>query len=183
MGRIIALFVLLGSGLAQVGSPSGRQVYVDVRVNKDVSPVDPVTPLYFQVKLHGQPVGVSAADRKSVQPRVAIVLDTSGSMTFSEAMWGQAFQLTDKTIRALDGIAEISLTLSGDKLTKVFSSRDGTLVMLQKLQEFHVGKDPRIGHGRTQLRDAISTAVNIGHLQSGDAVIVISDGGENSSHT
>lgn len=183
MGRIVTLFFLLvGSALAQVDRPEGRQLYVDVRQNKGFAPVDPVTPLYFQVKLEGQPVEVLAADRTTVWPRVAIVLDTSGSMSADRKLWARVFQLTEHIVRTLEGKAAVTLIASGHKLTKIVYDREGTLALMQTLQDLYDRKDKRIGYGRTQLWDTISIGANAAHLGMGDALIVISDGGENSSH-
>jgi uncharacterized protein with von Willebrand factor type A (vWA) domain len=181
MARILAFLVCLSSCFAQSNVTTGRQVYVDVRRNKGLVVVDPITPIDFQVKLNGHPVNVVAAERKAVRSRVAIVLDTSGSMSSNEKIWDLSFQIAENLVKNLDGNSILTLVVSGDKVAKIVSDRDGASSMLHSLQEYHDHKDKRFGFGRTQLWDTISTAVIAGHLGVTDALIAITDGGDNSS--
>jgi hypothetical protein len=181
MLRFIPLVILLTSScIGQVGPT--RDLFIDVIESKKGTQVEPIAPENFVVKLNGNPVTVVAAERRQIRPRVAIILDTSGSMVNGRT-WKPAFTLAASFVQGLSGRADLAVVLFGDKLARMMSDKNGTKPILDELVESYQRKDKRIGAGRTQLRDAIITTMNHQQLKTGDAVIVITDGGENYSRT
>jgi hypothetical protein len=180
MLRFITLVILLTSSCIGQVAPT-RELIIDVLERKKGTQVEPIAPENFAVKLNGKPVTVLAAERKQIRPKVAIVLDTSGSMAQSPN-WKPAFALAASLVQQLTGRSDVSLVLFGDKLVRIIGSKSGSEAMIKELVESYKKTSTQIGHGRTQLRDSVLTAINMLHLGNGDAVVIITDGGDNFSH-
>ncbi|MBZ5562011.1 MAG: VWA domain-containing protein [Acidobacteriia bacterium] len=157
-----------------------RSVVVGV-FNKDGQPVQNLMPEDFHAKLRGKPVQVGSASYHKNHCRIVILLDWSGSMR------DQQPRLLIRIIKELATSAFVDtsialLTFSDKVIEKVeFSQRPLVFVDRLNLLEARYLKEP---YGKTRLNDAIEEGLSLlGQPQVGDALLLISDGGDNGSRT
>lgn len=155
-----------------------RTVPVNVTTN-DYRVVSGLTSANFRGKFRGHPVEIISVKYDTGPRRIVILLDASGSMKYAwEAELGTA--------------QNIVLQAPPKDSFAVLAFGDGTSYM-----RIGFGKDPkdlvnglgrmtRVGkaYGKTAMLDALLEAVNMSRpLRMGDALLLISDGGDNASRS
>ena len=168
---------MAASALGQ--SAATAPIFVDVVNRKTGAQIEGLTAENFRVTLDGKRVKIAAADRKSLRSHIAILLDTSGSMSVGRK-WDAAFDMTEATVRLMPP-NEISVVVFSDHRHSMWSFEGADLALkgLENLRRMRA-KIPE-EQGRTALWDTMAMALNALKLQSSDAVVLISDGGDNSS--
>jgi len=173
----LAFLLLLSSALAQTASSS--PIFVDVLNKKTGVQIEGLTAENFRVTLDGKRLKVQSAERENLRLHIAVLLDTSGSMSAGRK-WDAAFDMTEATIRLLLP-NEISVVVFSDRRHTMWSFEGADLALkgLENLRRMRA-KIPA-EQGRTALWDTMAMALSALKLQNGDAVVLISDGGDNSS--
>ena len=112
-----------------------------------------------------------------VSPTVLLLLDCSGSMS-SPTKWNAALDLAEATVRNLSD-AQVVLTTFSDRLhlSQTFRGKDNALNQLEMMRP----QADSLAKGMTAVRDAIVAGVRDNHLRFGDAIVTITDGGDNKS--
>lgn len=167
--------ILAAAAVAQTSEM--RSLLVDVLDKKTDTQVDRLTAANFKVTVDGRPVRVASVSHEKVKASVAVLLDSSGSMA---AGWGEALELAEQTIERLPR-GHVSLIVFSDDWHPV-RTVNGAEAAVEALERIRY-MDPKkpFALGRTALWDGIAFAVNSLKLKSGDAVILITDGGDNTS--
>jgi len=141
----------------------------------------------FRAELRGKPLQILTITG-DVQPhRVLILLDASGSMRGeTSVLWPAAVYVADQFAQSNLPAISLGLFIFGDKgRERIPFSQDNARV-LRRLDETLADRKYAKEHvyGMTALRDAILEGVRMfGSPERGDAILVISDGGENASRS
>jgi hypothetical protein len=138
----------------------------------------------FRAVFRGKPVRIQSVSGPTSPLRVVIVLDASGSMN-RPGKWGVALFTARDIIRTTPPQSTFALVVFGsDVLTRVDFDR-GNGAVLRALDGLNANRDKTVaGHGRTGLFDAILKGVQIlDQPKPGDTIFVVSDGGDNASHS
>ncbi len=159
-----------------------RELIFDVVDEKTAQPIDGISPASLQVKLDRQPLPVLSLQRTHLHPKVALLMDVSGSMdpnTYGALKWNAAWNFIFEVVARLTPEAEFSLYTFNETVTFEASSVAGTPTVLNRINELRRAGD--MAKKRTSTRDAIAYVIRTQHLNSHDSVLVITDGGDNHS--
>jgi hypothetical protein len=139
----------------------------------------------FQINYRGQSLVPRNAAYSEGPRRVIVLLDVSGSMNQPgySAKWKLARLAADDLIAVLPPRSKAGLiTFAGTNKTQAWLSADHTSIM----DWLHNDEAGSLDHlkGKTALYDAIQSALEqLQPTEPGDAIFVITDGGENASNT
>jgi hypothetical protein len=135
----------------------------------------------FKATSRGQEVNiVSSRFSQNVGGRTVVLLDTSGSMNRKSNKWRIALTAASEFVSSAPPQREISFMAFADKITQKFIVADGRKAINDWLQS--PTRDPMNLKGRTALYETIlEAAKELEPIQPGDAIYVISDGGDNKS--
>jgi hypothetical protein len=180
---ILSAVLMSGVCLAQpLGNCTHRSIVVNVR-DRQGKLVVGLPENAFRGEFRGKPVSVKSAKVEIAPRRTLILLDLSSSVTGTKANWEMAKQIAED-LASFDarGNSLALMTFASDVLDVEDFSK-GPATVLERLRAFE-GTAPRIPkRGRqTALLDALLRATDIfGEPEPGDAIYLISDGGENHS--
>jgi len=179
----ILLFVC-GLVAAQSATTAAPSLLVNVLDSHGMAVRD-LTKDSFQVKVNGQRTTLIEASYSLAPRRIVVLLDMSGSMAggIESKKWQIARQAVDDLLTDTPPDVHVALLTFSDQVHDVFDfsqTRDSMAAWLKEGATKH--GDSRV-HGRTALFDAMLAARNLlGASRAGDAIYVITDGGDNSSH-
>ena len=132
----------------------------------------------FLATLHGQQIRISSATESVGSRRIVLLLDASGSVNKENHNLDTARLIAGNFLLKAPAELHPALLVFSDHIidTVGFNRPPSEIVLrLAGLEE---------GRGGTALLDALMQSMNLLHPEvPGDAVYLISDGGENSSHT
>jgi Mg-chelatase subunit ChlD len=135
----------------------------------------------LQVKIDGKTAVIRSVRPNSRPPRVAIVLDLSGSMSGDRAQqpWKQAVAIAKGLLQALAENAQIAIVVVNEKDKQVTGFGQTREVLRARLDAI-TGSDV---NGRTPLWDTLRTTLTtvFGRAELGDAIFLLSDGEDNIS--
>jgi hypothetical protein len=185
-----ALLVALLFGLTsflpgqRTGNCENRTVIVNVR-DREGKFVAGLPPSSFRAKMHGQQLTVLSASVERA-PRIVLLLDASGSMTSSKPKWEDAKFAIRSIVTSTRGNAHLALVLFANDVLETLDFNHSPEDLLQRTQQLGDADNadkllPR-GKQRTALLAALLYALSLfGTQVAGDAVYVVSDGGDNAS--
>lgn len=132
------------------------------------------------VKLGGKSAKVTHLSNDMTPRRIVLLIDTSGSMSASgqDHRWGLGLLISGFAADTVPINAAVILVTVGEKVTqqsKDFETR-------AKVQQRVLALKDEVPAGRTPLLDSIENAISIfGVPRFGDAIYLVSDGGDNRS--
>jgi len=175
--------ILSLSGFAQP-SPSAplRSILVNV-LDRNANAVRDLTKDSFHIKINKQPVVVLGADYGLAPRRIVVLLDMSGSMggQRDDNKWRIAREAVEDLIAQTPADVPIALLTFSDQVHDVFDFRESRSAISRWFREGPTQRNSV--KGRTALHDAILASLRmLRPYLSGDALYVITDGGDNASH-
>lgn len=148
-------------------------------------PVQGLLPADFQAKFRGNPVQILGISRDIHPRRVAILLDVSGSMLQAEERdkWMVVGEVAGDAVIHLSTDIQIALELFDEKIIEVLDFGAGRQAVARRIVTLASGTKAVTSKSRhTALWDSLLNSVSIfGSPQPGDAVYLITDGGDNMS--
>ncbi|HZR30272.1 MAG TPA: VWA domain-containing protein [Terriglobales bacterium] len=157
------------SAIVPLSAISGRKVMRDLQSDE------------LAVKIGGRPVPIKSLTFDEHPQRVILFVDTSGSMATdsypSGSRWSFAQRITTFALDTIPQNASIALVTFNEKTQLIgFTGRKQIAADITALSD-------KQGKGRTALYDAIHESVaSLGAPRFGDAVYLVTDGGDNHSH-
>jgi hypothetical protein len=147
-------------------------------------PVPDLAKENFRLRLDGKPVAILDARYSFAPRRIVILLDMSGSMTeeAGSAKWLIARETVDDLLTAAPTATQIAMLTFASNVRDTFNFVNSRSVITNWLSK-GPGQQPNLKYpAKTALFDAILTGLKfLSPVQSGDAVYVITDGGDNAS--
>lgn len=141
----------------------------------------------FRAEFRGKPVQILSVVQGDQPHRVLIVIDASGSMRgFLQSVWVAAIHIADQLVDKTHTKTSFALFVFGEKAGDRIEFAAGNHAVSDRLRQIGLGTNYMNAHvrGQTPLRDSILEGVKMfGIPQPGDAILVITDGGENASHS
>jgi hypothetical protein len=138
----------------------------------------------FRLRLNGKPVEVLDARYTFAPRRIVVLLDMSGSMTqeAGSAKWRIAREAVDDLLTATPTDVPIAMLTFTSNVRDTFDFSTSRSVITNWLSK-GPGQQPKLKFpARTALLDAILAGLKVlSPIQSGDAVYLITDGGDNVS--
>ena len=165
-------------------SPYSLSILANV-IDRNGRPVRDLTKDQFQIKVDGRPVGHLEATYGVAPRRIVVLLDMSASMSGEIAT--NKFEIAREAIKDLledppDDVS-IALVTFSNQVHDVFDFSQSRNSMARWLEEGSGKQGSPQVHGRTALFDAMQTAGKLFVPPCpGDALYLISDAGDNSSH-
>jgi hypothetical protein len=179
------LAVLTPDSQSQAARPSsGRNILVDFKLPQKNASQEVLASSTLRVRLNGQDIRVTKSERVTIKPRIVILLDQSASMGGDTHIWNASIDLVTSAYSNLKSSGELFfLAFSDEKQPLEIHSftEDFAHELQTKKIALNAKQNPTKGH--TAARDAIVYAIRNLNLKLGDALLFISDGGENSSRT
>lgn len=179
--------VLIAGFITQVPAQTDPCLDRTIPVNVYTERGEAFTPLAafsFRPHMGGKPVRVTSVTLDTGPRRVLILIDVSGSMTEEDRLkWGLEFTRDLISLTPLrDSLALVTFSTRTEDVVAFGQSQDALLAEVNKLQ----GTDwRRVKSARkTALVDALADALAM--MKSprvGDAICIVSDGGENASQS
>jgi hypothetical protein len=171
---------------AQESACTERTLPLSVETSLGV-PLRGLAPSDFEAKLKGNPVEVLSIAPDTRPHRVVILLDSSGSMShdYYNMRWNFALSLARQFAAACGTQTQLALLLFNQDVIEVDGFSKGNAAIAGRLKEIGAASAflREKARGTTALYDAIAKALDlIDHPTSADAIYVITDGDENSSH-
>jgi hypothetical protein len=167
---------LSGSAKAQQDSCLTRTIPVNVR-SDDGTFINGLTAQNFRGKVHGQAVEFLSVNRDASPDRMVLILDASGSM-------GEAWNLAVSASEALmntDSSSSFALITFADRVENPLDFSQGREKVASVLAGIEAPSKDR-PKGRTRLYDGLAAGLNfLRPAQFGDAVYLVTDGGDNAS--
>ena len=163
-------------------SAASRSITVNV-LDRNGNAVRDLTKDSFHFKINKQPVVVLDAHYDLAPRRIVVLLDMSGSMggTRDTNKWRIAREAVEDLITQTPADAPIALLTFSDKVHDVFDFRESRSAISRWFRDGPTQQTSL--KGRTALHDAILASLGmLRPYRSGDAVYVITDGGDNASH-
>jgi Mg-chelatase subunit ChlD len=179
MHRMFAIVLLFSPILQAQQNPDclKRTLFVNVR-DRTGKLVDGLNSSSFRASLHGQQVRISSAIVRNGPRRIVLLVDASGSVNKENHEWDTARSIAGNFLLKASAELHPALVVFSDHIidTVDFSRPPSEIVMrLAYLKE---------GRGGTALFDALMySAKLLRPSMPGDAIYLISDGGENASQT
>lgn len=127
---------------------------------------------------------VTAATYDRGPRRIVILVDVSGSMTGTGTLkWGREFtQDLISSAPSQDSLALLTFSSQTEEVVAFGQGRTALLEEIDKLQRTDWGRVK--GTGRTAMRDALLSALTVLKTPKvGDAICLVTDGGENASQS
>jgi hypothetical protein len=178
-----ALPILSWCSFAQPSpSAASRSIMVNV-LDRNGNAVRDLTKDSFHFKINKQPAVVLDAHYDLAPRRIVALLDMSGSMGEARDTnkWRIAREAVEDLITQSPADAPIALLTFSDKVHDVFDFRESRSAISRWFREGPTQQTSL--KGRTALHDAILASLGmLRPYRSGDAVYVITDGGDNASH-
>ncbi len=162
-----------------------RTIAVTV-TTQDYQPVKDLTAADFSDRLGHDPVRIKSASL-ATGARIVIVMDTSGSMFFDDkSRWTTAVSSAEGLLMSLPPGTSLGLLTFASQIESRVQFGQGVNAVAEKLRELentNWKKDQRpLELRQTALMDAIAGAMEmLNPPRLGDAIYVVSDGGENAS--
>src|SRR4051794_33447647 len=174
LAKVSAIAVLFCASFVSAEEP--RPLLLDVLDRKTEAQYNGLNADNFIVKINGKPASIQSAKRIQLKSHVSILLDTSGSMAQKEK-WNTAIDLAKATVRAIPKSVDVSLTAFSDHATPA-----RTVVGVEEVLNALTMQSSNLRiRSSTSLWDAIGAAISSGNLRLGDAIVTITDGGDNDS--
>lgn len=145
-------------------------------VDKQGKPVPGLAPESFHVRAGDETVMVKSAQTGAGTHRVVLLVDISGSINKSEQTWEMARIAAGNLLVAAPSTIRVALVLFSDRVIDTIGFDRPPTDIVERLAKLENGK------GRTAILDSIDYSLKL--LQPaglGDAIYIISDGGENAS--
>lgn len=177
--RKAALFALLICASAAAQQQTCQRLLLPLQISDPRGvPYPSLTAEDLTVKAQGKPAEIVRIEAQQ-EPRVVIVLDRSGSMEPGDTKKGWrpiGWQLADEAIRTVPHAQLVAVVLFNDKVT-VIKTDDWA-----DMRERFLAHLQQQGRGETVLWEALDAARKLlTPVRLGDAILLISDGGENRS--
>jgi von Willebrand factor type A domain len=174
LAKVSVIAVLFCASFVSAEEP--RPLLLDVLDRKTEAQYNGLNADNFIVKINGKPASIQSAKRIQLKSHVSILLDTSGSMAQKEK-WNTAIDLAKATVRAIPKSVDVSLTAFSDHATPA-----RTVVGVEEVLNALTMQSSNLRiRSSTSLWDAIGAAISSGNLRLGDAIVTITDGGDNDS--
>ncbi len=184
--RVFASVLLLACGVPALPqtapNQSPRSLLVNV-LDNDFNAVRDLTKDNFRVKVNGHPATLLEAHYNLAPSRIVVLLDMSGSMAgeSSSKKWEIAHDAVEYLITETPADVGVALITFSSQVHDVFEFSTSRKSIALWLKGGHSRRaDVK---GRTALYDAVLAAAKLMEpARSGDAIYLITDGGENRSH-
>ena len=179
-------FVLLMCGLCFAQSADGcarRSIVVNV-LDLHGNAVRDLNKDNFRLRIKGRPVPVLEAPYSLAPRRMVVVVDTSGSMagSFDNKKWTIARDAVEEVLALTPedvGLALLTFSRNVELKADFAQGRPAIAAWLRQGPS-----QPGNLKGTTALFDTVSAALKLLEpVRQGDAIYVVTDGGDNSSHT
>lgn len=184
--RALAPILFLACGYLAAQSVSSHPTLLANVLDRNGQPVRDLTRDNFQVKVNGHRATQLEATYSLAPRRIVVLLDMSGSMAGDgdHKKWMIAIEAVEDLLADTPVNASLALVTFSDHVHDIFDFTQSRTSMARWLREgANRQGDSRI-HGTTAIFDALLAATKIFNApHSGDAIYLISDGGDNSSHT
>jgi Mg-chelatase subunit ChlD len=183
VGIVLSVCGILASAQSEP-APSASSLLVNV-LDRNGDAVRDLSKDNFRVRVNGRPAALLQASYSLAPRRIVVLLDMSGSMAGEpdHKKWWIAREALEDLLAETPSNVSIALLTFSDQVHDVFEFSQNRTSMAAWLKE-RPGKkgDDRV-HGRTAIFDALLAATKmLGSARPGDAIYVITDGGDNSSH-
>jgi hypothetical protein len=185
--KLVALaFSILVPPLAVAQSaslPNSVVLYINVVDKGTGKPSSGLRPEDIRLRIGGTVVPVISVEKDGSSRRLAIVLDSSGSMELGKPKWSVASSLAAAIAATAPSSAELSFVAFGSKELKVLRSGNDHREIVEQITALRDQAPSQKGLQRTSLWDSLARVVDQPlPLQRGDSIFVITDGGDNVSH-
>jgi hypothetical protein len=182
---LVSSFLIVAPIAAQDVSCLHRTLTLNVfdtqgRVIRGLDPSD------FEAKFRGKPVSVLSVTPDSRPHRIAVLLDTSGTVLGQPDAeeWVTAHSIASHISRTTLGNTSLALLLFSDKVNEQIDFAKDPRVVADRLSA--IGNDPSYAkeylRGSTAVRDAVLAAMQLfGKPGFSDSIYVIGDGSDNKS--
>lgn len=174
--RVTVIILILASGLYCQEANCRFSVPVNVTDAKTLEPLDGFGPDSFQIQIGKQKLVPSAVAHRSID-RVFLFIDASGSMRSGHGKWAVVMQTAYELLTTVSPKTPITTEIFAER-SRSFANRDEAYSYLK-----HLGDDTdfRPLGGRTELYDAVASAVKTENIGIDDAVLIITDGADTRS--
>jgi hypothetical protein len=171
---LFALGLTAASFMAEEDPCLDRTVAVNVQA-EDQRSVTGLTASNFRGKIHGKPVQIVSVSYDTAPRRIVILLDASGSMADK---WALELNLVYRVVSSAPNQTAFALLTFSNQVEDKYDFTQNPAVVEQELIKLK-RKTP---HGKTALLDSLLAAVNLLRpANRGDAIFLVSDGGESAS--
>jgi Mg-chelatase subunit ChlD len=173
------IILALTSGLYCEQTDCRFSVPVTVTDAKTLEPLIGFGTDSFQIRVGKQKLAPSEVSHRTID-RVFLFVDASGSMRSGPRRWAIVVQTAYELLSNITNRVPFTTEVFAER-GRSFTKRDEAYSYLRYLGE-NITKTRPLG-GRTELYDDIASAVDSEHIGIDDAVIIITDGGDNLSKT
>jgi len=185
--KFVALaFSILVPSLAvgqSVPVPNSVVLYMNVIDKSTGKPLSGLRPEEIRLKIGSTVVPVISVQKDGNSRRLAIVLDSSGSMEPGKPKWLVASSLAAAIAATAPSSAALSFVAFGSKELKVLRSGNDHREIVEQITILRDQAPRAKGLQRTSLWDSLARVVDQPlPLQRGDSIFVITDGADNVSH-
>jgi hypothetical protein len=179
---ILLALCLFGHGLLAEDLPCRRTAPVTVTDLRG-KPILRLAAGDFVGHLRGTPIAVLSANTDTNVPRIALLLDASGSVLDSPESWGPALTIAHDLVDRLAPGSPLAFFVFASQVDKMVDFTPERGPVLQQIDELQAGRKVLTkGFRRTSLWDTVVEAFkSFGSPQVGDAIYAITDGGDNGS--
>ncbi len=182
-GLLALLLFGFGARLTGQQAPCLNRTLAVTVTTQDYQPVRDLTAANFSATLGHDPVRIVSASL-ATGARIVIVIDSSGSMSSEGWKWMSGIAAAEGLYLSAPPDTALALMTFAGKVENRVDFSQGVNVVAGKLKQLEGkgwSKSPP-GMGRTALTDAIVGALDLlGPRRLGDAIYLVSDGGENAS--
>jgi Mg-chelatase subunit ChlD len=185
LGFVCVLFSAAIQG--QISAPCAHHTILAGAFNTQSVPVSGLVASSFRGSYHGQSVNILSSEFiQEPAPRVVVLLDTSGSMGGGRRgpdpnKWRTAVRAASEFVHAAPPRARVSLFTFATKVEKKFDLVNEHKAIEESLSAL-MSQDISALKGKTALFEAIHEALDeLEPVRVGDAIYVVTDGGENAS--
>ena len=184
MSRVVAGLIFVSCVIpasAQTTHPT-HSLFANV-LDRNGNAVRDLTKDSFRVEVNRRPAVVLEATYSAAPRRIAVLLDISGSMAGDqEKKWRIAHEALDDLLAEVPAGVPIALLTFSDHVHDMFDFSQSRESVAAWIKEGPSQTNIR-AHGRTAIYDAVAAASKMfGTARPGDAIYVITDGGDNCSH-
>jgi|SRR5580658_1748812 hypothetical protein len=179
-------FVCASTAFSQDTSCLRRTVPLGI-VTVPGAPITQIASSDLRAEFRGKPAQILALSGHVHPRRVLILLDASGSMQGpTGALWSASVYVADQFAQSNLASTSLGLFIFGKRAGEQIPFSQGNAAVQRRLRD--ILADPKYAkehvYGMTPLRDAILEGVKMfGTPGAGDAILVVSDGGENASRS